>query len=484
MPNHRALRTAAAAILSGLAVPASQARDGDTGRGSGQSPADEGFVSIFDGKSLAGWESPDLSWWSVEDGAITGRIPRGKPCTINQYLVWTGGDLANFELKLESRLSGEGGINNGFQFRSRVLPDHDVCGYQVDNNLETPWLVRLYDEYGRHTLAWRGERTAIDPGGGRSVEPIPDAAGDPWFSLGEWHEYHLICQGPLITLRVNGRLAAALEDHDSQRADAAGAFALQLHSGPPTLVQFRNIRIKRLTDGPPGAAGNANLRAPAGSGPRAALIRDAIAWWDLCDGGHGASPPLQHFPAFDRFELNVRPSGGRREDSRVVTLDGAHFTGPAGLAGDGSALTVLIRARDPEGTWNAALVNCGRATAESPGFSLGGSGDSGGEAKITFRVQTDRGPAEAAVRAGDLPDPRAWIDLTGRYDGRSLDLFCNGRRVASVPCSGNLITRQEPLVIAAENGLDGPANHFRGEMETAALWNRALTDDEIGLLSR
>src|SRR5437867_3387041 len=83
--------------------------------------------------------------------------------------------------------------NNGFQFRSRLLPDHDICGYQVDNNLQTPWLARLYDEYGRHTLAWRGERATFDLEGNRTVTKIDGADGTAWFRLEDWHEYHLIC---------------------------------------------------------------------------------------------------------------------------------------------------------------------------------------------------------------------------------------------------------------------------------------------------
>jgi hypothetical protein len=112
-----------------LLIPASNVARGE-----------EGFRPLFDGRSLAGWETPDSSYWAVEEDAITGRITKEHPCTVNQYLVWEGGELADFELKLKSRLSGEGGINNGFQFRSRLLPDHDVCGYQMDNNLQTPWL--------------------------------------------------------------------------------------------------------------------------------------------------------------------------------------------------------------------------------------------------------------------------------------------------------------------------------------------------------
>ncbi len=145
--------------------------------------AEPGFEPIFDGRTLAGWETPDPTYWRVEEGAITGEITAGHPCAVNQYLVWKGGELADFELKLRSRLRGDGGINNGFQFRSRVLPDHDVCGYQVDNNLQTPWLVRLYDEFGRHTLAWRGERTVIDATGTRTVTALAEGAGPAWFKL-------------------------------------------------------------------------------------------------------------------------------------------------------------------------------------------------------------------------------------------------------------------------------------------------------------
>lgn len=205
----------------------------------------EGFVSLFDGQTLNGWNAPDPTYWSVEDGAITGRITKEHPCATNQYLVWLGGNLGDFELKLRSRLTGEGAINNGFQFRSRVLPDRDVAGYQVDNNLKTDWLVRLYDEHGRHTLAWRGQRTVFDAGGKATHTKIAEAQGPAPFKLEDWHEYHLICDGPRLTLRVNGTMVAEVIDQDSLHADAAGIFALQLHSGPPTLVQFKDIMLKR-----------------------------------------------------------------------------------------------------------------------------------------------------------------------------------------------------------------------------------------------
>jgi len=251
----------------------------------------DGFDPIFDGHTLGGWETPDLSYWTVEEGAITGRITKEHPCTVNQYLVWAGGELADFELKMRSRLNGEGAINNGFQFRSRLLPDHDICGYQMDNNLQTPWLVRLYEEFGRHTLAMRGESAIFDAQGVRSANKLDGSSETPWFRLEDWHEYHLICIGPRLTLRVNGQLAADVVDNDPRRQAFQGVLGLQLHSGPPTLVQFKDIRLKILKPATPPPKPPANER-------RTALFSKALAWWILDTGGHGATPPLRHVPGW------------------------------------------------------------------------------------------------------------------------------------------------------------------------------------------
>jgi len=220
---------------------------GLTGRAAAPAPE---FQPIFDGQTLAGWKAADLSFWSVEDGAITARITADHPLKANLYLIWQGGELADFELKLKHRVFGSPGINCGFQFRSRELLDHDVAGYQVDNNLDTDWLVRLYDEHGRHTLAWRGQRTVFDDAGKAASSDLPEAKGTPWFRLDDWHEYHLICVGSRLTLKVDGRLAAEVEDNDPQQRDLAGILALQLHTGPPTTAQFRDLQLKILKAAP------------------------------------------------------------------------------------------------------------------------------------------------------------------------------------------------------------------------------------------
>jgi hypothetical protein len=440
---------------------------------------EEGFIALFDGRSLAGWETPDPSYWSVEDGAITARITREHPCTVNQYLVWQGGESADFELKLKSRVNGEGAINNGFQFRSRLLPDHDICGYQVDNNLETPWLVRLYDEYGRHTLAWRGERAVFDAEGNRAVTKLSETDTPAWFRLEEWHEYHLICVGSHMTVRVNGRLAAEVEDNDPRRSEMQGVLALQLHSGPTTVAQFKDVRLKVLK---PAAIKPKPVSSPAKE-KRLTLAGEAVAWWPLDTGGHGARPRLRHVPEWEKFELNVRAAGpGARPGSDVVLLHGAYFDAGPDLHGGEQSVTVYLRARDPVGAWNAALfakrggpdrVHFNLFSAdlpETPGPDIG------------FEVRTEQGFVMVSFPVSQI-EPTAWHDLVGRYDGKALELFCDGRRMASKVWSGSLLKNKEPLLIGAETDGGKVVRHFEGELQEAALWSRALTEDEIKSLS-
>ncbi|MEO2049148.1 MAG: DUF1080 domain-containing protein [Pirellulales bacterium] len=215
-----------------------------------------GFVSLFDGRTLQGWKAADMSWWSVEEGAITAKITMQKPCDKNQYLFCEVGEMKDFELKLVHRIITTQQVNCGFQFRSEHYQDADCKGYQVDNNTETSWLVRLYDEFGRHTLAWHGQRTVFDSSGKRTDTPIGPSIEDakssdstqnqPLFDLHQWHEYHLICQGERLTLKVNGQLVAEVVDKDPQQQDLSGLLALQLHSGPVMKVQFKDIRYKVL----------------------------------------------------------------------------------------------------------------------------------------------------------------------------------------------------------------------------------------------
>src|SRR5262249_15068250 len=76
----------------------------------------EGFVSLFDGKSLADWEG-DMKTWRVEDGAIVGESTKEKP-RANSFLSRKGIVAHDFDLKLEIKVENGGG--SGIQYRSQI----------------------------------------------------------------------------------------------------------------------------------------------------------------------------------------------------------------------------------------------------------------------------------------------------------------------------------------------------------------------------
>ncbi len=205
------------------------------------------YRAIFDGKTLGGWSSPDMGYWSVEDGAITARGTPEKPIRKNQFLVWQTGELDDFELKVEYRITGGGHANSGIQIRSRIQPDGHAVGYQADLDYGGQWTGALYDEHGRGPLARRGERSVIDKAGKVTRTRLGDAR--ELFSKvrrDDWNEYHVTARGTSIIIRINGEVMSEVVDESEKDRDLTGRLALQLHSGPPMTVQFRDIRLKRL----------------------------------------------------------------------------------------------------------------------------------------------------------------------------------------------------------------------------------------------
>src|SRR5688500_3166599 len=208
---------------------------------------------IFDGKTLSGWEG-NAQHWRVEDGAITGEIPAGGPLARNEFIYWKG-DVHDFELVLEYRITGVPSLNSGIQFRSQRLPDGHAAGYQADLDDGTTWLGRIYDDHGRQLLAERGTRGSIAPDGRRWVDTF--AKPEDFRSQvkrGDWNTYRIVASGPHLELWLNGALWSTVDDHQSDAAEYSGKLALELHSGNgPAKVQFRNIRLAHLgrTELPP-----------------------------------------------------------------------------------------------------------------------------------------------------------------------------------------------------------------------------------------
>ncbi len=206
------------------------------------------FTPIFDGKSLKGWKSPNMSYWSVKDGAITATSSKQNPCKQNQFLVWQLGPVDDFELKLDFKISGTKQANSGIQFRSAIESDGHAVGYQADIGLSPALPGFLYDEKtGRGGLASRGHEASIDASGKKSSRKFADPAQLlKIFKPNEWNTYHVIARGKHIELRLNGKTMSKFTDNQPSQRDYTGKLALQLHSGPPMTVQFKNIQLKRL----------------------------------------------------------------------------------------------------------------------------------------------------------------------------------------------------------------------------------------------
>ncbi|MCB1230463.1 MAG: DUF1080 domain-containing protein [Verrucomicrobiae bacterium] len=205
---------------------------------------------LFDGKSLDGWKAPDMSYWSVADGAITATSTDAHPCDHNQFLVWQGGDIANFELTLKFKIEGTEKANSGVQVRSRIEPDGHVVGYQVDiADPSAPYLGAVYDEKGRKMLANRGYRTVINVDGTMNSTPLtaadPDVAMKD-YEVGKWAEYRIRFVDNKLQVFLNGIQTSEVIDHQKEEREMSGVLALQLHSGPPTTVQFKDIQLTKL----------------------------------------------------------------------------------------------------------------------------------------------------------------------------------------------------------------------------------------------
>ncbi|MCS6952460.1 MAG: DUF1080 domain-containing protein [Bryobacteraceae bacterium] len=207
-----------------------------------------GFVSIFDGKSLEGWDG-DPRFWRVEGGAIVAESTPEKVVERNTFLIWKGGPVGDFELKLEFKLSDT--ANSGVQYRSATVSDLGpwaLKGYQADMDGQNRFTGMVYEERGRGFLAERGQFVRIADG---KVRKMIGSPGDPeslkaLLRPGDWNQLHVIARGTVLIHVVNGRVMALLVDDDAEGRSMQGLLGLQLHAGKPMRIEFRNIYLKKL----------------------------------------------------------------------------------------------------------------------------------------------------------------------------------------------------------------------------------------------
>lgn len=189
--------------------------------------AQDGWTSLFDGKSLDGWKQINgTAKYEVDDGTILGWTSEGSPnsflCTTRDY----GDFILDFDVKVDPRL------NSGVQIRSESSADyqnHRVHGYQVEI-AAGGFSGYIYDEARR--AKFLNENTDREK-------------AESAFNGDDWNHYRIVCKGDSIRTWINGKPIEDLKDGMT----ASGFIGLQVHAfngDKPAWVRWKNIRIKEL----------------------------------------------------------------------------------------------------------------------------------------------------------------------------------------------------------------------------------------------
>ena len=187
-------------------------------------------VSLFDGKTLEGWNyNPKI--WKVEDGMITGGSHTEK--IRRNSFISTKESFQNFELNLTIKCSGdpEGGlINSGIQVRSQVVPGSGglVAGYQIDCG--DGYFGQIWDEHRRGAVI-------ADRVDAEALAKVVDIQG--------WNHYRIRAEGPRIRVWINDVLATDFTE-TNPKVPLEGIIAPQVHKGGVALVQVKDISIVEL----------------------------------------------------------------------------------------------------------------------------------------------------------------------------------------------------------------------------------------------
>ncbi len=180
----------------------------------------EGFVPLFDGRTLRGWRY-DAKLWKVQDGVIIGKV-EAEPLKVNSCAI-AEGEYGDFVLRFSVKLiSG----NTGVQFRSQELPGFEVAGYQADV-VPLGW-GNLHEQNGRGRLVDGWSRKAQDA-----------------VNLTDWNDMSVEARGRRIVIRTNGAVTADYTEADESKP-LTGIIALQLHRESLMESRFTNIRIRPL----------------------------------------------------------------------------------------------------------------------------------------------------------------------------------------------------------------------------------------------
>ncbi len=175
--------------------------------------------TIFNGKDLTGWSAEDMSYWSVQDGAIVGT--KGDQKIQGNQFLWYNKKVSDFKLTLKVK-QVPFAANAGIQFRSQREPNGHAMGYQAD--IGKGWWGCLYHEHGRKILA-KNQDTE-----GKNLKPE------------KWNKYEILAVDHRIWLAINGRITVALRD---PIGELEGLISLQVHGGMPQKVIYQPLHFER-----------------------------------------------------------------------------------------------------------------------------------------------------------------------------------------------------------------------------------------------
>jgi len=214
-----------------------------------------GFVSIFNGQDLTGWEG-DQRYWRVEEGAIVGQTTTENPTSANTFLVWRGGTVDDFELRFSYRVQGG---NSGVQYRSELLSNWVVKGLQADfedriHDGKDQYSGMFFEENGRMFMGQRGDVVVVRANPEEPNKPKLEkigSVGDPVelekvIERDGWNDYKIVAKGNTFIHIINGRVMSIGIDEDRLSFRKSGLLAWQLHAGPPLKIEMKEIRLRRI----------------------------------------------------------------------------------------------------------------------------------------------------------------------------------------------------------------------------------------------
>jgi putative membrane-bound dehydrogenase-like protein len=260
------------------------------------SPCHAQPVSLFDGKTLDGWDF-DPAMWRVEDGVITGGSTTEK-IQKNDFIS-TKKSYQNFELKLKIKVSGDpktGMLNSGIQIRSVRAEHGAMSGYQVDCG--EGWFGKIYDEHRRNKVIW-------------SPTPEQQAALDKAVDVFGWNEYRIRAEGARIQTWINGVHCMDFTEADPNIA-LDGVIAPQVHSGGACLVQVKDVTIEELpaTPGAPtwksiGGLEGMKAKLPPKPQANAAAPKRDISYNNVQGTALSAQEQLKKFKLPEGYEIEL-----------------------------------------------------------------------------------------------------------------------------------------------------------------------------------